>query len=320
MSQHWATMKEAGALSGLRFMVFVYSVLGRVAFSIVLAPVMVYFFVRRGGARRASVNFLRRVKHCYPERLQGHSLTWLSFRHFLNYGESLLDKVIVRAQATTEIVMDTEEEKKLTSLISSHQGGLFIGSHFGNLEYAYGLAARHPKLVINVLMYNQHARNFTSLIKGAGSDAVEILIQVTDIDFELALTLREKVKRGEWVLITGDRVPLGDSSRVCSATFFGEKANFPIGPYVLANLLRCPVYLLHCFRVENHYEVGVELFEEEFQTLRKTRQQAYERAAQKFADSLEKQVARMPLQWFNFFDFWGDQKQQQVKHDMQGQT
>ncbi len=114
MSQHWATIKEAGALSGLRFMVFIYSVLGRVVFSIVLMPVMLYFFVRRGDARRSSVNFLRKVKHCYPERLQGHSLTWLSFRHFLNYGESLLDKVIVRAQATTEIVMDTEEEKKLT--------------------------------------------------------------------------------------------------------------------------------------------------------------------------------------------------------------
>ena len=43
MSRHWATMKEAGALTGMRIMVWIYSVFGRSVFNVVLVPVMVYF-------------------------------------------------------------------------------------------------------------------------------------------------------------------------------------------------------------------------------------------------------------------------------------
>ena len=312
MSQHWATMKEAGALSGMRVMVFIYSVLGRAVFAVVLVPVMGYFFLRRTSARRASMDFLRKVKRSYPEKFGNRSLTWLSFRHFLSFGHSLLDKYLARAQSPTNIVLDPEEERILLDLLSSGRGGLFIGSHFGNLEYSHVLSKRHPDMVLNVLMYDQHAENFSSLIKDTATESRMNFIQATDIDFELALTLKEKVQRGEWVLIAGDRVPIGEGKRVCHATFFGEKANFPVGPYALANLLRCPVYLLHCFQVEDHYQLRMEFFLEEFRSSRKNRQQAYEGAARKFARALEKQVVQFPLQWFNFYDFWGSQDEKHM--------
>ncbi len=304
MSQHWSTMKEAGDLTALRLIVSIYSFLGRAVFNIVLVPVMVYFFLRRGNARRSSLDYLRKVKHCYPARFGNQPLLWLSFRHFLSFGQSLLDKFIARARKTTDITMDPEQEKELLSFLSSGQGGLFIGSHFGNLEYSRGLHDRHPDMVMNILMYDQHAENFSALTEAGKTETRMTIFQVTEIDFELALLLKEKVKRGEWVVIAGDRVPVGEGKRVCTATFFGEKANFPVGPYVLANLLRCPVYLLHCFQVEDHYHVGVEFFAEEFRSERKNRQAAYENAAQEFAQALEKQVLQFPLQWFNFFDFW----------------
>jgi predicted LPLAT superfamily acyltransferase len=302
-------MKEAGALNGLRFMVSVYSILGRAVFNVVLAPVMVYFFLRRGSARRASMDYLRKVKRSYPERFGNQSLCWLSYRHFLSFGRSLLDKYLARVKKPTDIEMDSAQEKTLLGYLSSGQGGLFIGSHFGNLEYSRGLHKRHPDMVMNILMYDQHAENFSALTEAAKSESRLTIFQVTEIDFELALVLKEKVKRGEWVVIAGDRVPVGEGKRVCTATFFGDKANLPVGPYVLANLLRCPVYLLHCFQVEDHHHVGVEFFAQEFRSERKNRQEAYEGAAQKFALALEKQVARFPLQWFNFFDFWQIQKQ-----------
>jgi len=294
-------------------MVSIYSVLGRAVFNIVLVPVMAYFFMRRGRTRRASMNYLQKVKRSYPEKFQNRLLIWLSYRHFLTFGQSLLDKYIAWSQVPTDIAMNPGDEKVLFDLVASGRGCLVIGSHFGNLEYSRGISVRHPELVINVLTFDQHAEKFSSLMREAGSESRMHLIQVTDIDLELALTLKEKVQRGEWVVVAGDRVPVGDGNRVCSVTFFGEKANFPVGPYVLANLLRCPVYLLHCFHVEDHYQVGIEFFEEEFKSHRKDRQKDYERAAQKFASVLEIQVARFPLQWFNFFDFWGDREKQQIE-------
>ena len=89
------------------------------------------------------------------------------------------------------------------------------------------------------------------------------------------------------------------------AKFFGEDARLPIGPYVLATLLQCPVFLIHCFRLDGKYRLGYELFAEQIGADRKTRGADYKASAQQFAVALEKQVIRAPLQWFNFFDFWG---------------
>src|SRR5690606_31547453 len=137
------------------------------------------------------------------------------------------------------------EKQVLYDLVNSGKGVMIIGSHFGNIEYARGISLRHPDLVINVLMYDQHSEKFSGLLRKARAEATMNIIQVTNIDLELALSLKQRVARGEWVVISGDRVPVSNDARVCQARFFGAAANFPIGPYVLANLLRCPVYIMH---------------------------------------------------------------------------
>lgn len=304
MSDHWSTAKEAGALSGMRFMVGVYNLLGRAVFTVILMPVIGYFFIRRGSTRRASMDYLRRVKRVYPEKFRNQPIAWLSYRHFLAFGQSILDKYIVWASKTTEIVLPPPDRKLLFDQLESGEGCLLMGSHFGNLEYSRGIAVQYPELVINVLIHDQHSEKFAEFMKDADTNSRMNLIQVTDIDFELALSLKEKVDRGEWVAIAADRVPVGERKRVCRVNFMGNKANFPVGPYVLASLLQCPVYLLHCYHAENEYHVGVEFFGEKLKFPRKNRQQAYENAAQKYAIALQRQVARFPLQWFNFFDFW----------------
>lgn len=314
MSQHWAQIKEAGYLSGLRFMVMVYRFLGRMIFNIVLVPVMAYFFIRRGEARRASINFLDKVRRRYPDTFPKRPLVWLSFLHFISFGQSLLDKFIAWGPNPPEISMDPADEQMLYKLINSAQGVLIIGSHFGNIEYARGISLRHPDLIINVLMYDQHSEKFSGLLRKARNETTMNIIQVTSIDLDLALTLKQRVARGEWVVISGDRVPVSNDGRVCQTQFFGEPANFPIGPYVLANLLRCPVFLMHCYRLSDNYHVSVELFAETFQSNRSHRQKDYEEGGQRFADSLEKYVAQYPLQWYNFFDFWEDLNSQSAQN------
>lgn len=320
MSQHWSTTKEAGALTGMRFMISVYNLLGRGVFTVFLMPVIAYFFIRRGSSRRASIDYLRRFKRCYPERFKKQPLIWLSYRHFLAFGQSILDKYIVWASKTTEITLPPPDRKLLFDQLDSGEGCLLMGSHFGNLEYSRGIAVQYPELVINVLIHDQHSEKFSALMKDASAGSRMNLIQVTDIDIELALSLKEKVDRGEWVAIAADRVPVGERKRVCSVDFLGDKASFPVGPYVLASLLRCPVYLLHCYYAEKQYHVSVEFFGKEFRFPRKNRQQAYEAAAQKFALALEKQVARFPLQWFNFFDFWNTDNRQELTREDPGEN
>ena len=145
-----------------------------------------------------------------------------------------------------------------------------MGSHFGNLEYSRGIAHRHPDLVINILIYDQHAAKFAALLTKSAPESRLNLIQVTELDLDRAL----------------------------------QPADFPIGPYVLANLLHCPVYLMNCFNAGGEYKLGFELFAEEVRPSRVNQRRSYANEVQRFATALEAQVCRAPLQWFNFFDFW----------------
>lgn len=305
MSRHWAATTEAGVLRGMQFMIWADRVFGRPAFNVCLVFVMAYFFLRRGDARRASRDYLARVRSEYPEALPNRPLPWLSFRQFFGFGQSILDKYLAWADTPTGIKMDANEERLLFDFAATGKGCLLIGSHFGNLEYSRGIAHRHPDVTINVLIYDQHAKNFAALLEQGDPESRMNLIQVTDIDFELALRLKEKVHRGEWVVIAGDRVPVGESGRVCEPVFLGDKARFPIGPYVLASLLQCKVFLLHCFQLDGDYHLGVESFADAIAPHRSERHAAYNKYAQQFATALERQVIRAPLQWFNFYDFWG---------------
>jgi predicted LPLAT superfamily acyltransferase len=301
---HWARIKEAGALTGMRIMVLIHAVFGRAVFKVILYPVMAYFYLRRGEARRASIEYLGHVKRQYPEILGNQSLLKLSFLHLLTFGDLLLDKYLAWVKSPPVPAMTPATEAQLLQLVDGKQGCLVLGSHFGNLEYSRGIATRHSETVINVLIYDQHATKFAGLMAASEPTSRLNLIQVTDVDVALALDLKERVKRGEWVVIAGDRVPVGDSTRVCRVPFLGEDAPFPIGPYVLAAVLECPVYLFYCYRLDDRYHMGLELFADRIELPRENRGAAIESYVRHYARALETQVTKAPLQWFNFFDFW----------------
>jgi predicted LPLAT superfamily acyltransferase len=88
----------------------------------------------------------------------------------------------------------------------------------------------------------------------------------------------------------------------------GEPARFPAGPFIIASLLQCPVYLVFgLFHRPNRYDLYCEPFAERVQLPRKTRQQALTTYAQKFADRLEHYCRLGPYNWFNFYDFWSSE-------------
>lgn len=308
MSEHWSSTREAGVLAGMRFMIWVNSTIGRGAFTFFLAFVMAYFYLRRGAERRASRQYLARVRRERPEALGNAPLFWLSYKQFFTFGQALLDKYLAWAETPDRIDMDPVEEKVLFDAAASGRGCLLIGSHFGNIEYSRGIAHRHPNLVINVLLYDRHALKFAALLEQGDPESRMNLIQVTSVNFELALALRAKIDQGEWLVIAGDRVPVGENGRVCEARFLGGSAHFPVGPYVLASLLQCPVFLLHCFKLHGEYHLGLEHFADRIDARGPDRQAIYQEYAQAFASALEKKVLREPLQWFNFFDFWSTGK------------
>jgi predicted LPLAT superfamily acyltransferase len=95
------------------------------------------------------------------------------------------------------------------------------------------------------------------------------------------------------------------SNRSVHAPFLDRPAPFPEGPFILASLLACPVYLIFCLAEgRQHYRVFIEPFADPLILPRGKRQEVLERAIAHYAERLEAYCLRAPTQWFNFFDFW----------------
>jgi len=99
-----------------------------------------------------------------------------------------------------------------------------------------------------VLIHTKHAQRFNRLLAQLNADSQVNLMQVTELSAATAVLLSEKVARGEFVAVAGDRIPVTPKPRVAMAEFFGAPAPFPVGPYILADLLQCPVFLLFSLR------------------------------------------------------------------------
>jgi predicted LPLAT superfamily acyltransferase len=127
------------------------------------------------------------------------------------------------------------------------------------------------------------------------------VIEISGLDS--MLRVKELVERGELVALLGDRADL--NGKFAMADFLGAPARFPTGLYILAGMLRCPVFLtVGLYKSPNRYDFFCEPFLDIVDLPRKGRDEAIRRHVQRYASRLEEYCRRAPENWFNFYDFW----------------
>lgn len=302
MSRHWADIGEAGFLGGMRFLVWVNRVFGRALFRVALYPVLAYFFVVRGTARRASLQYLRRLQAAHRVFAREPGLA-LSFRHFLEFADALLDKVLAMGGAYTLADVDLVGQQQVLPLLAARRGAVMLTAHIGNLEVCQALAELQPGLKLNILMHLANAAKFNRLLDRQGLANVRV-IAVDEITPGTAIDLQARIDAGEMLVIAADRLTPGSANRVHLAPFLGAPAPFPQGPFILASLLRCPVFLIWCTRRGARFRIDFELLGERLERRRGAPSNGLGPVIDAYAASVERQCVGAPLQWFNFHDFW----------------
>ncbi len=301
---HWASLQETSLVLGIRSLLWVYRLCGRGVFRLFLRPVVSYYFLSGRTARNASREYLRRLGQYYPElALSGG---WLqSYRHFLSFGETLLDKIIVWTGSISQEQVDFPNRKLLLDLLEQQRGAILLSGHIGNLEICQAIADLRGHIHLNILVHTKHAEKFNRLLGGSAGSATIQLIQVTELNPAIAIDLQNKIERGEFLVMVGDRIPV-NSNRTVRAEFLGKQAEFPQGPYLLASLLRCPVYTLFCCNVDGRFRIDLELFAETIRIPRNESQrlEMLKTLARRYAERLETHCRAAPFQWFNFYPYW----------------
>lgn len=303
---HWARIEERGVYAGLGAMLWVYRVLGRRGFVLLLYPVVAYFYAFGGDARRSSRVFLSRVFATPGGRasFDGPPGRRHTFRHLFAFGDAILDKLAAWTGDIADRDITYHNREIFEALRRDNRGALLIASHLGNMEVCRALGEISLGLKLNVLVHTRHAANFNRLLRRVSPESSISLIQTTEVDPGTAIMLQERVARGEFVIIVGDRTPVSGSGRASWAPFFGAPAPFPQGPYILASILKCPVQLIFCLKRANGYHIVFEPFADGIRIPRKDRDSALRDYVVRYAARLERYCASDPYQWFNFFDFW----------------
>jgi predicted LPLAT superfamily acyltransferase len=302
MSAHWSRLAERGSGLGLRVVFVCLRVLGRRATRLLLYPITLYFFLTAAAARAASRTYMQQLR---LTRRPDLVLGWRTgFRHFYAFAASGLDKLIAWSGRFDHDRIVFPERDAFEALLASGRGAVLVGAHLGNLEMTRALASDKRIARVNAVVYTEHAQRFSRTLEHANADFGANLIQVSSLGPDTAILLGEKVDKGELIVIVGDRTPPAENGRIVEADFLGRKAPFAVGPWILASLLDCPVYLFFCLPQGDGYCLHFESFAERVELPRKDRQAALEHYVQRYADRLSDYCAAAPLQWFNFFDYW----------------
>ena len=299
---HWASLSERGLLWGLLFSTFAYRLLGRTGCLAVLSPVVLYFFLTGREQRVASREFLARV---FAARGATRDPGWAdSYRHFMSFAGRAVDSFAAWDGRLPPDIVSDAEGSAIGQAAGDPRGALFIVSHLGNADLSRALLDGPTRDRMTVLVHTRHALHYNEVLRRFNPAAAVNTLQVTGIGPETTIDLRERIERGEWVVIAGDRTPIGSRDRVARVPFLGKDAAFAHGPFILGALLGCPVYLLFCLREGRRYRLYVERMADRIELPRDGREEALTACARRYAARLEHYAMKDPLQWYNFFDFW----------------
>ncbi|HGN9373349.1 TPA: glycosyltransferase [Citrobacter pasteurii] len=308
-STHWAQQQEVKGLWGMRLMLLVWRLLGRKAFSLLLYPVVGVYWLTASTARKASQSWISRVRAQLITRRMPVPSNLTSYQHFLRFGGAMLDKIASwrgELHVGRDVVFAPGAEETLN--ISDPRGKLLLASHLGDVEACRALAQLQGSKTINALVFSDNAQRFKQIMEEMAPQAGLNLLPVNDIGPDTAILLKEKLNRGEWIAIVGDRIAVntqrGGEWRVCWSRFMGQVAPFPQGPFILASILHCPVDLIFALRQQEKLHIHCEPFADPLLLPRATRQQALQNTVDRYAERLEHYALQSPLDWFNFFDFW----------------
>jgi predicted LPLAT superfamily acyltransferase len=299
-STHWAQLNELSFVAGMRFLFFVFRIFGHWPFRVCLYPVLFWYVVMCAAPRQASQNYLQRIKKYVPVRSHFFGV----FQHFSAFAESILEKMMLWGGLYPTEQVHYFGQQHFHDSVANQRGALLICSHMGNLELCRVLSRQFPTLKMTVLVHTKHAQAFNRMMGKLDPRSQLDLLQVTEISPNTAMLLAQRIEQGGLVVIAGDRVPVGNSANSLRANFLGEPANFPIGPYVLASILRCPAFMLFSLKVKGQAQIHFELLSQSIRLPRKNRALGAQEYLNMYIARLEHYCQLAPLQWFNFFDFW----------------
>ena len=221
------------------------------------------------------------------------------YRNFYLFGQTIIDKVVMMSGIPNKFTFDFDGEENLKKIVELQKGGLLLSAHIGNWEIA-GHLLKRLNTRINIVMFDnehQQIKDYLSTITGKRNMRV---IVVRDNDISHIYEINDALKNNELVCMHADRFIEGN--KTMAVDFLGEKARFPMGPFVIAATLNVPVSYVFAMKENNlHYH----LFASEIKTYEQpSKELRRQEMLTDFVNEMTDKIKLFPVQWYNYYNFW----------------
>ena len=232
---------------------------------------------------------------------------WKSFRYtYLNhyrFGQIILDRFAV--YAGRQFDFDLEGNEEFLRLLHGDEGFVILSCHVGNYELA-GYTFQSVGKPYNALVYSGEAaavmENRARLLSANNIH----MIPVSD-DMSHVFAINNALSEGEIVSIPGDRV--FGSPRTVESRLLGGHIELPYGPYAMAVQRGVPVIAIFVMKTSTYrYQVYIRRLNLNGEQQPLKRQEKIEMLARRFSEELETVLRKYPEQWFNYYDFWHEDR------------
>ncbi len=292
----WTKQRERGSAVFMDMMVFVALRLGRPCARAILYFIAAYFFLFAPRARRHGREYLRRALGREPTLLE-------RYRHLFAFAATILDRLYLTRGRYELLDISIEGEELVRAALARGRGALLLGSHLGSFEMMSAVGRRQPGLRVALAMYT---RAISQVALRVGFGPAESGTEVIPLGgLASMLRIRDCLEEGRFVGMLADR-SFGDTPGV-RLPFLGEPAIFPTGPMRAAAALRRPVlFMAGLYRGGNRYRVVFRPLADFSQPDPLGRERAVHAAIGRYVALLEEYCRTDPCNWFNFYDFWGE--------------
>ncbi len=290
----WTARPERSNKLALRFIVWVALTLGRRAARLLLYPTCLYFLVFSPHTKTASRKYLSKV-------LGRKASAADEYRHYHTFAAAILDRVFLYNDQYSRFDVRVYGEDVVAAMAAGGAGCFLLGAHMGSFEIVRALGNRNAGVRIGLVMYEDNATQFNSILRAINPHADLHVIALGRVDS--MLKLEAALEAGEFVGMLGDRTIQGEGTVACS--FLGELAPFPLGPFRIAWMLKRPLVLMFgIYRGGNRYDIHFERLVDTWDAPRAQRDAALEQVLRRYVARLEHYCRIAPYNWYNFYDFW----------------
>jgi predicted LPLAT superfamily acyltransferase len=259
----------------------------------VLSVVAFYFFLFSGKAFRFQFIFFRkRLNYSF-----GKSVLSI-YKNYYWFGQSILDKMVLMSGLDHPFRFEFEGEAYLKAMVEQNKGGLLLSAHIGSWEIAGHLLSRLGT-DMHIVMYDGEHQQIKDYLESISEKYSARIILIRD-DLSHIYAIQEALHNNAFVCMHADRFLEGNKTMVTN--LLNKPARFPAGPFLLARTFQSPVSFVFAMKdraLDYHF------YATEAKIYQGPKETAVREVLQDYCEAMEGTIRKYPLQWYNYYDFWG---------------